>query len=117
MGTALSQLACVSPASLPLRESPASTRGQALRFQVGVQGLGGRKVDRRQGRRRDFPAHGIRPALMGWSPVRICSASQEADCITRPGTRAQDPPPGQQDGRQAGPAWLPLTSDSALHPS
>ena len=46
MGTALSELDSVLPSSLALRESPASTRGQALRFQVDVQDLGGRKGDR-----------------------------------------------------------------------
>ena len=46
VGTALSELDSVLPSSLALRESPASTGGQALRFQVDVQGLGGRKGDR-----------------------------------------------------------------------
>ena len=46
VGTALSELDSVLPSSLALRESPASTRGQALRFQVDVQDLGGRKGDK-----------------------------------------------------------------------
>ena len=66
VGTTLSKLGSVLPSSLPLRESPGSTRGQALRFQVDVRGLGGRRGDGRQGGRREDPAHNIRLWSASW---------------------------------------------------